>query len=108
MVDFFTNKAARAVFLGLIFLTLATPCSWAWGREGHRLTALVAEAYLTPEAKAQIKELLGSESLADVAPWADSYRADHPETGAWHYVDIPKSAIVPCLPRTQNLPGATA
>jgi len=92
MVDFFTNKAARAVFLGLIFLTLATPCSWAWGREGHRLTALVAEAYLTPEAKAQIKELLGSESLADVAPWADSYRADHPETGAWHYVDIPKSA----------------
>jgi hypothetical protein len=92
MVDFFTNKASRAVFLGFIFLALTTPRSWAWGREGHRLTTLVAEAYLTPEAKSQIKELLGSESLADVAPWADSYRSDHPETGAWHYVDIPKSA----------------
>jgi len=92
MDDFFTNKASRAVFLGLILLVLATPRSWAWGREGHRLTALVAEAYLTPEAKAQVKELLRSESLADVAPWADTYRTDHPETAPWHYVDIPRSA----------------
>jgi hypothetical protein len=44
---------------------------------------LVAERYLTPEAKAQIAQLLradskNSETLADVAPWADSYRVDHP------------------------------
>lgn len=80
----------------MMLLCLAAPQGRAWGREGHRLTALVAEEYLTPETKAQIAELLaadssGKETLADIAPWADSYRADHPETGAWHFVDIPKS-----------------
>ena len=77
--------------LGVIALCCTAPQCWAWGREGHRLTALVAEAYLTPEAKAQIAELLHKETLAGVAPWADDYRVDHPETGKWHYVDIPKA-----------------
>jgi len=77
---------------GALLLCVLTPQCWAWGREGHRLTALVAEQYLTPETKAQIVELLHRETLADIAPWADSYRTDHPETAKWHYVDIPKDA----------------
>jgi hypothetical protein len=86
-------KLAASVLL----FCLTTPQSWAWGHEGHRLTALVAEQYLSPEAKAQIAELLQSDSknsemLADVAPWADEYRTDHPETAKWHFVDIPKAA----------------
>jgi hypothetical protein len=81
----------RGVAVGLLLMSAATPKSWAWGREGHRLTALVAEHYLTPETKAAVAELLKKETLADVAPWADEYRQDHPETGKWHYVDIPKN-----------------
>jgi hypothetical protein len=86
----------RGAAAGVLLLCVATPRSWAWGHEGHRLTALVAEQYLTPETKAQIAELLSvdstsKETLADVAPWADSYRAEHPETGKWHFVDIPKA-----------------
>jgi hypothetical protein len=50
----------------------------------------VAEQYLTPETKAAIVELLHKQTLADVAPWADEYRQDHPETGPWHFVDIPR------------------
>ncbi len=73
-------------------LILSAPQCRAWGPEGHRLTALVAEQYLTPETKAQITELLHAQTLADVAPWADTYREQHPETAKWHYVDIPKSA----------------
>jgi hypothetical protein len=72
-------------------LCVGVPSGWAWGREGHRLTALVAEQYLTSETNAQIAKLLGSETLADIAPWADAYRKEHPETGPWHYVDIPKA-----------------
>jgi hypothetical protein len=87
------NKGA---FMGLaasaLLLCMAVPQSWAWGREGHRLTALVAEQYLTPETKAQVAKLLGKDTMVDIAPWADSYRTDHPETGKWHYVDIPGSA----------------
>ena len=87
----------QGALASVLLLCAATPRSWAWGREGHRLTALVAEQYLTPEAKAQIEELLRADSrshetLADIAPWADAYRMDHPETERWHYVDIPKSA----------------
>ncbi|HEY4380136.1 MAG TPA: S1/P1 nuclease [Acidobacteriaceae bacterium] len=85
-------RKARRLGLYFLLLYLATPQNClAWGHEGHRLTALVAEEYLTPATKAQIVELLGNETLADVAPWADGYRGDHPETGKWHYVDIPKA-----------------
>lgn len=68
-----------------------SPAAWGWGREGHRLTALVAETYLTPAAKEQVEALLGRESLAGVAPWADEYREMHPETAPWHFDDIPGS-----------------
>jgi len=74
-----------------LLLCMGVQTSWAWGREGHRLTALVAEQYLTPEAKVQVALLLGKETLADVAPWADAYREDHPDTAKWHFVDIPKA-----------------
>jgi hypothetical protein len=91
------KRAIHGVAAGVLLLCIATQQSWAWGHEGHRLTALVAEQYLTPEAKAQIAELLqadsaSKETLADIAPWADSYRTDHPETAKWHFVDIPKDA----------------
>jgi hypothetical protein len=38
---------------------------------------------------ARVIDLLGSESLLDASVWADNYRHDHPETGPWHYIDIP-------------------
>ena len=85
------KTALRTAAAGMLLFLMAVTQSWAWGREGHRLTALVAEQYLTPDTKAQIAELLGKETLADVAPWADTYRSDHQETGKWHYVDIPKA-----------------
>lgn len=61
----------------------------AWGREGHRYVALIADARLTPAAKAGVKELLGNQTLAEIAPYADDYRQMHPETARWHYTDIP-------------------
>jgi hypothetical protein len=86
------GHAVRNVVAGVLALLLCAPQGWAWGREGHRLTALVAEQFLTPEAKEEISRLLGKESLADVASWADDFRSAHPETAKWHYVDIPGAA----------------
>jgi hypothetical protein len=82
----------RAAVACALLLCACVQTGWAWGREGHRLTALVAEQYLTPAAKAQIAKLLGNQTLADVAPWADEYRQEHPETADWHFVDIPGTA----------------
>ncbi|HEX3927558.1 MAG TPA: S1/P1 nuclease [Gemmatimonadales bacterium] len=59
-----------------------------WGPEGHQIVARVAEARLTPAARAEATRLLGGQSIADVASWADNVRSQRPETGAWHYVDI--------------------
>jgi len=68
---------------------LAPTQAHAWSREGHRLTALVAQDHLTPVAAANVKDLLGKDTMADVAPWADDYRKDHDESAPWHYADTP-------------------
>jgi len=61
-----------------------------WGPEGHDLVVRIAEAQLTPAARAGVAEILGPDrTLLSVASWADSIRNARPETGPWHYVDIP-------------------
>src|SRR4051812_9590993 len=63
---------------------------WAWGPEGHSLVARIAEQQLTPAARARVLEILGpGKTMASVASWADEVRRARPETGPWHYIDIP-------------------
>jgi len=83
-----SSVTACIPFLAALFL-LSPPWGLAWGPEGHHVAVLLAERYLTPEATARVKDLLGSENLLDASVWADNYRHDHPETGPWHYIDIP-------------------
>jgi len=80
-------RASITVF-GFLLLTVAR-WGFAWGPEGHHVTVLLAEQYLTVRSAALAKDLLGAESLLDASVWADNYRQDHPETGPWHYIDIP-------------------
>lgn len=64
----------------------------AWGWEGHRIIAEIAAARLDPKAGEAIRSLLGDQSLADVANWADEIKSDR--TYDWakplHYVNIPE------------------
>jgi hypothetical protein len=61
-----------------------------WGPQGHRLVALVAANHLSPAARQAVRALLGPDTLADVAVWADAYVADgHRDTAPWHYVNLP-------------------
>ncbi len=101
-----SSRSFSAKITAAALLVLAAQPTWGWGREGHRLTALVAEHYLTPAAQAQVKELLGTDTLDGVAPWADDYRSTHPETGKWHYVDIPKEQEK--YDRTRDCPASEA
>jgi hypothetical protein len=63
----------------------------SWGFKGHQAVATIAENHLTPQAKAKVKELLGGQSLADVATWADEVRNEPAfrSTAGWHFVDLP-------------------
>lgn len=77
-------KTPLLICAGLI---LAFSKAQAWGTIGHKSTALIAEAYLSPKAKAAVSQLLQGQRLVDVANWADSLR-DRPEyahTIPYHY-----------------------
>jgi hypothetical protein len=78
------------IALTLFVLLQEAGLASAWGRLGHRLTARIAERYLTEKAKAEIGALLEpGESLADASTWADEHRREMPKTAPWHYVDVP-------------------
>jgi hypothetical protein len=75
----------------LVFLVLLEPSrAWAWGAEGHEIAAAVALRELTPAARQQVNRLLGGTAMmVHDASWADEIRDARPDSGAWHYVDIP-------------------
>lgn len=81
----------RSAAVALLLLG-ATSLAQAWGVQGHRLVATVAFNQLTPVAKANVAWLIGPQSLADVANWADEYLPGVNQTAPWHYVNIPPAA----------------
>jgi hypothetical protein len=67
--------------------------AFAWGPDGHRAVARVADARLTPAAKAAVQALLGNDTIMDIASWADEVRnTTHPATYNWHFTDVPVTA----------------
>ena len=70
----------------LIAVLIPSVC-FAWGRDGHRITGFIAAKYLTPQAAAAVKDLLGNESLADVSTWPDEIRRQRKHTAPWHYAN---------------------
>jgi hypothetical protein len=73
----------------------------AWGDDGHKTTALIAEHYLTPTASRQVDALLGADTdpltkhdIDGEATWADKYcDSNNPQnhyeaTKRWHFVDL--------------------
>ncbi len=85
-------KAVRLIFAATLAASTMIGPAWGWGRLGHRVAGKIAEDRLTPAARAAVRDLLGpGESLADVSTWADEVRRDRPESGPWHYVNVPIS-----------------
>ena len=79
----------------LISVTLAVtaPCL-AWGGDGHRIVATIATSYLTEDAARQVHDLLGDQTVADAATWADDMRSDpkYDWIKPYHYIDLPRNA----------------
>jgi hypothetical protein len=80
--------AAAAAFL----LFVPHSPAWAWGVEGHRIIADIAWDHLDNATLKNLRSFLDDSDLASISTWADDIRSAHPETGPWHYVDIPKDA----------------
>nr|WP_297308888.1 S1/P1 nuclease [uncultured Flavobacterium sp.] len=77
--------------LAVICLLLITQFSFAWGTNGHRIIAEIAERHLTDEAKENIKKIYGNQKLAYWANWPDFIKSDNAfdYASSWHYVNIP-------------------
>lgn len=85
--------------LALALLLTCLSTAHGWGGQGHRLIANIADAHLSPTARAEVARLLQGEpepSLAGVSTWADTIRDD--EAWRWtapmHYVKFDDSTCV--------------
>jgi hypothetical protein len=86
------NSPVRACITAAIVAILESTPVHTWSPQGHRLVALVAANHLTAVARDRVKQLLGDETLADVAVWADDFAVANSQTGLWHYVNLPADA----------------
>ena len=81
----------------LLACFLLVPDAHAWGPDGHRIVAELAQRHLNPAAEAQVERLLAPEHtrrLADVATWADDIQDDPAQQSLWkatrglHYINF--------------------
>ena len=93
--------------LALLSLSFFNATALAWGCKGHQTVALIAERYLTPDARQYLDSLLkenpidpqlrrncgvfAGSLLADGSTWPDDVRNAR-NNGFWHYIDIPRGA----------------
>lgn len=84
--------ALAARVLWFCFACVGSPVfAHAWGADGHRIVAAIAQRHLTAAAQQQISALLavdGSADLPSIATWADEIRGDNRSTAPWHYVQL--------------------
>lgn len=94
-----------AIFV-LALTLLCAPSAFAWGPRGHRIVARLAEAQLTPQAKAEVEKLLamrGKRYLDQIANWPDDLRDTDPalfrRTAKLHYINFHSSDCIYDPPR---------
>ncbi len=78
-------------------LCLMSSAAHAWGSEGHRVTALVANELITPKTRLRLNQIIDNggspEGLADIALYMDINRKELsekiPGSEKWHYDNQP-------------------
>lgn len=88
------SSSLKYLIVGLLLTNIN--CSMAWGTNGHKAIAYIAQDALTVKSKENINKLLSQEnakSLADISMWADQHREEHPELPD-HMVRIPLDALL--------------
>jgi hypothetical protein len=75
----------------------------SWGRTGHNVIGRIAANHLTDKARAGVAALLGNESLADVASWADETRDR--STASWHFINVEPGCLHGFAKRRRDFGG---
>ncbi len=75
----------------LLPLWIAPLSAWAWGPDGHRIVALLADAQLQPELRKKYQRDFNIRDLAEIANWADQVKRQRSQQ-TWHYLNLPQGA----------------
>jgi S1/P1 Nuclease len=117
---FKNSRPARPLLFTVLFIATGSPIH-AWGCKGHETVALIAEAHLSPNARAMALKILAEspidpslsryckepnlDAFTDASTWADDERQVQPATAPWHFINIPRGA--PETSMSQFCPPAT-
>lgn len=84
----------RILKVSLVLLLFYFPLkAMCWGQLGHRIVAEIADSYLSPKTKIEIKKILGNESIAMASNWGDFIKSDtaFKYLDTWHYINFEKN-----------------
>jgi hypothetical protein len=92
-----TQSACRlTVPIVVWLLALCLPMhALAWGAQGHRVIASLAQTQLSAKASTEVARLLALEpgaTLESISTWADEHR--NPASARWHYVNFPRGSCI--------------
>ncbi len=89
----------KNLFLLVSCIIVSYQTAMAWGRTGHQIIGTMAQSYLTDNAQAELKKLMGEETLRESSTWMDDVRGDerYEFMDTWHYKnsddDNPENAL---------------
>ena len=83
------NRTLLTTVIALVIACTSVTAA-AFGPNGHRIVAQIAEDHLTPKAKANIDKITKGRPLAMLATWPDDIRSDKAWNFAkpWHFLSI--------------------
>jgi hypothetical protein len=89
MIHWKTLSCKIALLLAALLPAAPRP-ALAWSQPGHNAVAAIAEANLTPAARATIENYLGDRSIVYYAMWADDHRhtPEYKYTAKWHFAKV--------------------
>lgn len=80
----------RIIALATFAIFLHAGSVFAWGANGHRITAKIGEDNLTSVAAERLKDIVGDQSLALMATWPDFVRSfsEYDCFKPWHFLTV--------------------
>ena len=61
--------------MSVLLLVGCCNVAWGFGQNGHRIVAHIADAHLTPAARAAVASILDNHSMAAASTWPDEMRS---------------------------------
>ena len=84
------NKKYILTYIGILYLLIAAGPASAFGADGHRIIAAIAENHLSEKTALALKNISGDRDLASLSLWPDKIRgsAQWKHTKSWHYINL--------------------